>query len=693
MVSDQARNHIGDTYWKDTNALQEGDELSLDKGVLVEVAEPVGITQTDLAPLLAKKPKEPPKHPTPPATLRPFHRPTPVAPTNAARAGSQLRHKSLNTLLGTPKGPVGKAVPTRSPFEARKEREQENNIVEERAPKRQKVTQRPPAWRASSPVQEEQPSPIKPTPFARPSKVISISSESDRASHVSPDVTLPNTPAKVVHSIPLSLVSPSIILPGILPEPPPIETPKMPREKVRLPKKNPVETPKRPAPTSSPPVSASNRITNVDFAVQPVEEPRKAPSPPAPVRDPRAKSLRLSTGIKRATLLCQSIPRPASRAGREPKSSGTRPIATKTPRVLSKETSPIIPDNVNGLVSRTSPSSKEKRKAPRAEPRITSKGSRIPPPSLLQEEDAFDDPEVAYGIMDQQLLIRSSPSDEPRGRAVEPVECGVTTPITKAKKSALKNKAPDVSGPCNASPSMQPVLRPPGLQTRETSPTHTDDSGTHSRPTSASSNKVALSTGGFRKKQKRVSKKSTLTTAAPPVVGTERRTETVPLPPHPLVSGKKGPLMSTSELASLLSKQSKRSRVSDTIENDGQTTGKSPARKIRRVRSENDAPIPSIAEDWEKRNLPKTSSNLPEAEEMPPPAPEPMKKVSALAALVKRTDPRKKLQRTHSLNVDTNIPPVDVPELPSPVPDTDVGPWSTEAFDLFDWRPPNSQEA
>jgi len=143
--------------------------------------------------------------------------------------------------------------------------------------------------------------------------------------------------------------------------------------------------------------------------------------------------------------------------------------------------------------------------------------------------------------------------------------------------------------------------------------------------------------------------------------------------------------MSTTELANLLTTK-KRARKDDPIEDNSQTTGKSPARKIRRVRSENDAPIPSTAEDWEKRNLPKTSSNLSEVE------PEPKKKVSALAALVKRTDPRKKFQRAKSLSVETsgNAQEVEV-DLPSPVVDKDVGPWSTEAGDLFDWRPPGRE--
>ena len=42
MVYDQARNFLGDTYHKDSNQVQEGDELTLNNGALVEVAEPMG---------------------------------------------------------------------------------------------------------------------------------------------------------------------------------------------------------------------------------------------------------------------------------------------------------------------------------------------------------------------------------------------------------------------------------------------------------------------------------------------------------------------------------------------------------------------------------------------------------------------------------------------------------------------------
>ena len=153
--------------------------------------------------------------------------------------------------------------------------------------------------------------------------------------------------------------------------------------------------------------------------------------------------------------------------------------------------------------------------------------------------------------------------------------------------------------------------------------------------------------------------------------------------------------MTTTELAAMLQKPKKRTRTTDPIEDEGDTPGISPNRKFRRVRSESDAPIPSTSEDWEKRNLPKSTDTEPvKTLEAPDPPAVVARKKSGLAALIKKTDPRKKFVRTQSLTVETSIPPPKEVESPmaSPVVDKDIGPWSTEAFDLFDWRPPRRED-
>ncbi|KAL8763445.1 MAG: hypothetical protein Q9184_000753 [Pyrenodesmia sp. 2 TL-2023] len=150
MVYDVPRNFIGDTHWSESQAIQDGDELELDRGVLIQVGEVVERNKTDLTELLERRTPKPAygavqdlqdgaaKHQTSTrgqaVTTPQNHRDTQMSPQV-----SQLRPKSLNTLLGKTRGPVGKAVlPTRSPAELRREREItfSNDI---RSPKRRKV--------------------------------------------------------------------------------------------------------------------------------------------------------------------------------------------------------------------------------------------------------------------------------------------------------------------------------------------------------------------------------------------------------------------------------------------------------------------------------------------------------------------------------------------------------------------------
>ena len=117
MVYDDSMNYIGCSHWREEEEIQEGVELKLDKGVLVDVGERTGETQTDLAPLLEKRrPGNASSPPRPP--LRPIPLPATriLAPTNL-----QTRPKSLSDILGTSQGPVGRAkFPTQSPFEQKK---------------------------------------------------------------------------------------------------------------------------------------------------------------------------------------------------------------------------------------------------------------------------------------------------------------------------------------------------------------------------------------------------------------------------------------------------------------------------------------------------------------------------------------------------------------------------------------------
>lgn len=150
MVYDVPRNFIGDTHWREPQEIQDGDELELEKGVLIQVGEVTGRTETDLSELLEKNKAKPiavgeergprdggsyqaathnqlvetPKHSFEKSTSSSF---------------AHLRPKSLNALLGRPSGAIGRAaVPAKSPAELR--RQKENNHIEDgRSPKRRKI--------------------------------------------------------------------------------------------------------------------------------------------------------------------------------------------------------------------------------------------------------------------------------------------------------------------------------------------------------------------------------------------------------------------------------------------------------------------------------------------------------------------------------------------------------------------------
>lgn len=356
--------------------------------------------------------------------------------------------------------------------------------------------------------------------------------------------------------------------------------------------------------------------------------------------------------------------------------------------------------------------------------RIQAKPQQAPPEETLEVDD---NQEVVHGFMDQQLLLspvaRNTPSpgpilvpdspeqSPPQPKAAKAIMRDVrkpSPPKTKSSRNArtisppapvsddpeARRKPAQKSKPVREpSPPAALVVKVSDIASRAASPALSVVSDSRSRTTSLSPRKLAvLSSGGFRKKAKRATPQTTPAPEKPPLAP---RNETVVLPPHPLRASRKGPVMTTTELAAMLQKPKKRTKTADPIEDEGDTTGVSPNRKFRRVRSENDAPIPSTSEDWEKQNLPKDTDTPPlETNEAPEPPVVVARKKSGLAALIKKTDPRKKFVRTRSLTVETTIPPAQEAESPmvSPVVDKDIGPWSTEAFDLFDWRPPRRED-
>jgi hypothetical protein len=138
MVYDDSKNYIGDSHWRETGEFNEGEELKLDKGVMVEVGEQIGHTETDLAPVILEKRRpelasSPPRLAFPSHSYSSMHRPANI---------SQARPKSLAAVLGASKGPIGRArLSARSPFEQRHDNIQQRvERREDRPAKRPKTT-------------------------------------------------------------------------------------------------------------------------------------------------------------------------------------------------------------------------------------------------------------------------------------------------------------------------------------------------------------------------------------------------------------------------------------------------------------------------------------------------------------------------------------------------------------------------
>ncbi|CAG8224646.1 unnamed protein product [Penicillium olsonii] len=141
MVYDDRGNFIGDHHWRSSDEVQDGDEMELEnKGVLIEVCENMGTTETDITALYDKKRSS---QGSPQNSHLGSQAPRSSTATSTPRyAGSSQSSRSLNDLLGIKKNP---AQPFASPYEQRNPTQPAPQptpqAVEQRAPKRQKVDQ------------------------------------------------------------------------------------------------------------------------------------------------------------------------------------------------------------------------------------------------------------------------------------------------------------------------------------------------------------------------------------------------------------------------------------------------------------------------------------------------------------------------------------------------------------------------
>lgn len=143
MVYDDQGNFIGDHHWRSSDEVQDGDEMELDKGVLIEVTENMGTTETDITTLYEKKKSSQgsPQTKDPVSQVPRTSTYTPAstsASTPLRSSASSQSFRSLNDLLGIKRTPIGHLV---SPYEQRNPPQSASSIQEpERALKRQKTS-------------------------------------------------------------------------------------------------------------------------------------------------------------------------------------------------------------------------------------------------------------------------------------------------------------------------------------------------------------------------------------------------------------------------------------------------------------------------------------------------------------------------------------------------------------------------
>ncbi|XP_044716424.1 uncharacterized protein HRG_09956 [Hirsutella rhossiliensis] len=122
MVYDDRGNFVGDSHWRSSDVLDEGEELQLDRGsAIVQISDCTGSREQDLTDLLDKRAKEVEQRRATAAAKT-----TPVQQTPVRRREGQpqphfqLKHRPLSAIVPSP-GPIGRAaIPDRSPFETRR---------------------------------------------------------------------------------------------------------------------------------------------------------------------------------------------------------------------------------------------------------------------------------------------------------------------------------------------------------------------------------------------------------------------------------------------------------------------------------------------------------------------------------------------------------------------------------------------
>src|ERR1700753_1019042 len=104
MVYDESYNYIGDTHLQTASEIQEGYDLDLQCGALVQVADLLRTTQSDITALVQKKPKSGLDE----ASGTEIHLNGPVSQCSVVRDGTTKKHKSIRSILASQASPANR---------------------------------------------------------------------------------------------------------------------------------------------------------------------------------------------------------------------------------------------------------------------------------------------------------------------------------------------------------------------------------------------------------------------------------------------------------------------------------------------------------------------------------------------------------------------------------------------------------
>ena len=325
MVYDVPRNFLGDLHWTSGDDLQEGDEMTLEKGgIMVEVSERIGTIQTDLSDLLQRKDKTPAKTPAPRTIVRhgtPLSAAQSVTPrTPHGISKTPMKHKSLNALLGRSRRPIGKAsLPTESPFEVRNRDLQTTEAQEESIRKRSRLDSDVQARKAKK-HRDQTPEGQQQNPIAIPNQVcqvIDLSSDTEdiaaaqAASHaIEAELLATSSPARLHESPAPRQVRPNHFRP-IDRRPAAIQQAVVESPSVRVPSRKAFADVPAPAAATARPAketSVSRDTAKTKAIEMPADDSIRKSSffGPEPESQARGKSLKLVGGVPRKMLLFQS---------------------------------------------------------------------------------------------------------------------------------------------------------------------------------------------------------------------------------------------------------------------------------------------------------------------------------------------------------------------------------------------------